>query len=127
MRIALGEMSSVMRWMLEGMGRLDLSSKRTLESVWGVRLPGSMVEVSCGCWPTKRQARDGDSRRQAQRWMGCLRMVIFGLGKQDSENLVRNDTACDVEAGRSAMWARTLGASLQTVAWGKVCLYSSIL
>jgi hypothetical protein len=46
-------------------------------------------------------------------------MVIFGLGKQDSENLVRNDTACDVEAGRSAMWARTLGASLQTVAWGK--------
>jgi hypothetical protein len=48
--MALGEMSSAeSRWMLDGRGRFERSSSRTLERVWGARVAGSMVG---GCWPT---------------------------------------------------------------------------
>ena len=39
-------------WILVGAGRLERSSRRTLESVWGARLAGSMlVDGLVGCSP----------------------------------------------------------------------------
>lgn len=93
LRMALGVNSWSMprRWTADGTGLLERSSRRTLESVWGVNWARSAGHGWADSdWPVYRITRVGDSIFQAHRWRGWRRVTEVGGGRQASVNMARN-------------------------------------
>jgi len=107
------------RWMAEGWGRFERSSRRCLGSWWGLKASGFslMLAVFVGDDDEdegrSRRVRVGDSMRQAQRWMGWRNLTMAGGGRQSAWKHARNLPASAVwwgsrscMASRMAVWSR---------------------
>ena len=98
------------RWIRDGSGRFERSSRRTFGRVWGAKDWSS--KRGRALFPVERQTRPGPSIRHAQRVTGLGRVLTAGGGRLAASKEARKAPAVADAAWWSMAWRQAAGSVL---------------